>query len=126
MSNNSESDKSLSTLIEEIKLELLGYINSKGRLIKLDLYEKSGILASAMGYGLIVLSILAVFIFFLFIGLAFFIGELLNSLAAGFGIMALFSLLLLLIVFLSRKMIKNAILNFTITFIRKLEANDEE
>lgn len=126
MSNNSESDKSLSTLIEEIKLELLGYINSKGRLIKLDLYEKSGILASAMGYGLIVLSILAVFIFFLFIGLAFFIGELLNSLAAGFGIMALFSLLLLLIVFLSRKMIKNVILNFTITFIRKLEANDEE
>lgn len=126
MSNNSESDKSLNTLIEEIKLELLGYINSKGRLIKLDLYEKSGILASAMGYGLIVLSILAVFIFFLFIGLAFFIGELLNSLAAGFGIMALFSLLLLLIAFLFRKEIKNTILNNTIIFFRKLEANDEE
>lgn len=126
MLNNSETDKSLNTLVEEIKLELLSYINRRVRLFKLDSYEKLSISASAVGYGLIVLAILAVLIFFVLIGLAFFIGELLSSLAAGFGIMALFSLLVLFIVFLARKVIKNTILNSTISFFRKLDANDEE
>ncbi len=126
MLNNSETDKSLNTLVEEIKLELLSYINRRVRLFKLDSYEKLSISASAIGYGLIVLAILAVLIFFVLIGLAFFIGELLSSLAAGFGIMALFSLLVLFIVFLARKVIKNTILNSTINFFRKLDANDEE
>ncbi len=126
MLNNSETDKSLNTLVEEIKLELLSYINRRVRLFKLDSYEKLSISASAVGYGLIVLAILAVLIFFVLIGLAFFIGELLSSLAAGFGIMALFSLLVLFIVFLARKVIKNTILNSTINFFRKLDANDEE
>lgn len=126
MLNNSKTDKSLNTLVEEIKLELLSYINRRVRLFKLDSYEKLSISASAVGYGLIVLAILAVLIFFILIGLAFFIGELLSSLAAGFGIMALFSLLVLFIVFLARKVIKNTILNSTINFFRKLDANDEE
>ncbi len=126
MLNNSETDKSLNTLVEEIKLELLSYINRRVRLFKLDSYEKLSISASAVGYGLIVLAILAVLIFFVLIGLAFFIGELLSSLAAGFGIMALFSLFVLFIVFLARKVIKNTILNSTINFFRKLDANDEE
>ncbi len=126
MLNNSETDKSLNTLVEEIKLELLSYINRRVRLFKLDSYEKLSISASAIGYGLIVLAILAVLIFFVLIGLAFFIGELLSSLAAGFGIMALFSLLVLFIVFLARKVIKNTIFNSTINFFRKLDANDEE
>ena len=126
MLNNSETDKSLNTLVEEIKLELLSYINRRVRLFKMDSYEKLSISASAIGYGLIVLAILAVLIFFVLIGLAFFIGELLSSLAAGFGIMALFSLLVLFIVFLARKVIKNTILNSTINFFRKLDANDEE
>ena len=126
MLNNSETDKSLNTLVEEIKLELLSYINRRVRLFKLDSYEKLSISASAVGYGLIVLAILAVLIFFVLICLAFFIGELLSSLAAGFGIMALFSLFVLFIVFLARKVIKNTILNSTISFFRKLDANDEE
>lgn len=126
MLNNSETDKSLTTLIQEIKLDLLSYINHRVRLFKLDSYEKLSISASAIGYGLIVLAILAVLIFFVLIGMAFFVGELLNSLAAGFAIMALFSLFILLIVFLSRKVIKRTILNSTINFFRKLDTNDEE
>ncbi|MDU1889809.1 MAG: phage holin family protein [Dysgonomonas sp.] len=125
MSSNPNNDKSQDTLLEEIKLELLSYINKRIRLFKLDAFEKLSLSASALGYGLIIFSIIIVILFFLLIGVAFFVGELLNSLAAGFGIMALFSLLVLLIVLICRKGLKNLILNNTITFFRKLDTNDE-
>jgi len=125
MLNNSEKDKNLSSLLEDLKPELLSYINRRLRLFKLDAYEKVSISASILGYGLIVFSILLVASFFILLGLAFFLSELLNSQAAGFGIMALASLLSLLIVFLCRRKIKHNILNHTIKIIRKVEANEE-
>ncbi|MDH6308428.1 ABC-type multidrug transport system permease subunit [Dysgonomonas sp. PFB1-18] len=124
MSNNSE-DKNLNTALGDIKLELLSYINRRIRFFRLDAYEKLSISASILGYGLIVFCIVAVMLFFILLGIAFFIGELLDSQAAGFGVMALFSLLVLLIVFLLRKKIKKSLLNKTIMFIRKVEANEE-
>lgn len=126
MLNNSEKDKNLGTLVEEIKLDLLSYINSRVRLFKLDTYEKLSISASTIGYGLIILTIINLMIFFGLMGLAFFIGELLNSTAAGFAIMALFSLFVLFIVYLSRDLIKRTILNSILNFFRKLDANDED
>jgi hypothetical protein len=125
MLNNSENEKSLNTLIEEIKLELLSYINGRVRLFKLDAFEKISISVSGLGYALIILAIVAVILFFLLIGMAFFISELLNSLAAGFGIMALSSLLVLLIVVLCRKKIKQSILCSSIRFIRKIEDDEQ-
>lgn len=124
MSNNSE-DKDLGTLFDDIKQELLSYINSRLRLLKLSSYEKFSKSASYMGYGLIVLIILSIFLFFILIGAAFFIGELLDSLAKGFGVMALFSLFILLIVFLLRSNIKRAILYKTINFLRKVEDDED-
>jgi hypothetical protein len=125
MLNNSVDEKSLYTLIEEIKLELLSYINRRVRLFKLDTFEKISISASGLGYILIILVIVVIILFFLLIGMAFFIGELLNSLAAGFGIMALSSLFVLLIVVLCRKKIKQSILHSTIRFIRKIEDDEQ-
>ncbi|MFV0417389.1 MAG: phage holin family protein [Dysgonomonas sp.] len=126
MLNNSERDESLNTLLDQIKKELLCYINRRMRLIKLDAFEKGGIITSALGYGLIVLLIVGILLFFSLIGLAFFIGELLNNTSAGFGILALFSLLVLIIVLLNGKRIKRAVLYRTIAFFRKLDVNDEE
>jgi hypothetical protein len=126
MPNNQERDENLNTLLEGIKLELLNYINRRVRLFKLDAFEKSSIAASILGYGLIVLIIVGVILFFTLIGLAFFIGELLNNTSAGFGIMALFSLLVLVIIFLNGKRIRTSILNKTIIFLRKIEENEEE
>ncbi|WP_029905461.1 phage holin family protein [Prevotella sp. 10(H)] len=126
MLSNKETDKSLDTLVEEAKLELSTYVVRRIRLFKLDAFEKLGISASSLGYGVIVLFILAFLVFFILVGMAFFIGELLNSLAAGFGIMALFSLFVLFIVFLCRKIIKQSILNGTITFLRGLEEKEDD
>lgn len=126
MSNNSERNESLNTILAEMKQELLSYINRRMRLIKLDAFEKGGIITSALGYGLIILLIVGIILFFSLIGLAFFLGELLNNSSAGFGILALFSLLVLIIVLLNGKRIKRSILYKTIAFFRKLDANDED
>lgn len=126
MSDNLDKNESLQTLLEDIKLELLSYINRRVRLFKLDAFEKGGITASSLGYGLIILIIVGTILFFTLIGLAFFLGELLNSQWAGFGIMALFSLLVLIIVILCGKRIRSSVLNKTIAFFRKLDANEEE
>lgn len=125
MSNNSEKDHNLSSLLEDIRLELLSYINKRIRLFKLDSYEKVSISASILGYGLIVASIISFALFFILLGLAFLIGEILGSLAAGFGIIALFSLFLLLVVFLFRGKIKGFILSGTIKIIRKMETDEK-
>ncbi|WP_108822736.1 hypothetical protein [Dysgonomonas sp. Marseille-P4361] len=127
MLNNTDiNDDNPKTPLEEIKQDVLIYINRRARLFKLDAYEKGAISSSILGYGIIVISIVAVILFFSLIGAAFFIGELLDSLAAGFGILALFSLLVLTVVILSRKKIKRGILNKTVEFLRKVEANDAE
>lgn len=126
MLNNTERNESLDTLLDQIKQELLSYINRRVRLFKLDTFEKGGIASSILGYGLIVFIIVGVILFFTLIGLAFFLGELLNNSSAGFGIMALFSLLVLIIVLLNGKRIRRSILYKTIAFFRKLDANDEE
>lgn len=126
MLNNSEIGEDSKTPLEQIKEDLQTYVNRRLKLFKLEAYEKGAISSSILGYGVIVISIVAVILFFSLIGAAFFLGELFDSLAAGFGILALFSLLVLLIVILSRKKIKKSILNKTIEFLRKVEANDAE
>lgn len=124
MSNNPE-DKNLNTLLDDIKQELLSYINRRLKLLKLESYEKLSKSASYMGYGLIVLVTLSFIIFFVLMGMAFLVGELLGSLAKGFGVMALFSLLILTIVFFLRKPIMKAILYKSINFFRKVESDEE-
>lgn len=126
MPNNTEDkEKDLNTLFGDIKQELLSYINLRLKLFKLSSYEKMSKSASYMGYGLIVLVILSFILFFVLLGMAFFIGELLGSLAKGFGVMALFSLLVLVIVFFLREKIKKAILYKTINFLRKVESDED-
>jgi hypothetical protein len=123
MSNNTERDHNLGSLLEDIKLELLSYINKRMRLFRLDAYDKVSMSASILGYGLIVATIVSFILFFALLGLAFLIGEMLGSLAAGFGIIALLSLFILLVVFIFRRKIKNSILLGTIKIIRNIEAN---
>ena len=64
MLNNTERNESLDTLLDQIKQELLSYINRRVRLFKLDTFEKGGIASSILGYGLIVFIIVGVILFF--------------------------------------------------------------
>ena len=126
MLNNSDKNKDLSSLLEDLKVELLDYIEKRFRLFKLECFEKGGISASMLIYGFIVLVILGFILFFSLFGLAFFLGELLDSMAAGFGILTLFSILVLLIIIACGKRLRNYILNKTIIFLNKVDKNEAE
>lgn len=123
MPNNTERDQNLGSLLEDLKQELLNYINKRIHLFRLDAYDKVSMSASILVYGLIVATIVSFVLFFVLLGLAFLIGEILGSLAAGFGVIALLSLLILLVIIIFRRKVKNSILLGTIKIIRNIEAN---
>lgn len=126
MLNNSEKDKDLGSLLEDLKIELLSYIEKRFKLFKLECFEKGGIGISLLTYGLIIVIILGFILFFSLFGLAFFLGELLNSMAAGFGILALFTLFVLLIVIACGERIRTFVLNKAIIFLNKIDKNETE
>lgn len=122
---NKQNEKDISVLLEEIKLELLSYVNKRVRLVKLDSFEKGSKITSTLGYGLIVAFVLGAIIFLSLLALGFLLGELLNSLAAGFGILAGFSILVLFVILLCRGRLKLYFMNHTINFLNKLDKDDE-
>lgn len=125
MTKDSE-EKGLKDLIDELRIELTGYVRKRLRLFKLDAFDKGGRVLSAIGYGLIVLIISFAISFFFLFGLGFFLGEILNSNAAGFGILLAFCVLVLIIVILNRKKIKRIILLKSLDLMRKIDANEED
>ncbi len=116
-------EKDFSTLFQEIKKELTGYLTAKLKLFKLDLFEKTSVTASALFFGVTILLIVFFSIFFIFLALGFWVGELLHSIAAGMGIVALIYLVALLILLLNRKKIRNKLVNM---FLGELIKDDED
>ena len=123
---NKQDEKDISGLLENIKLELLSYINKRIKLVRLDSIDKGSKITTSIGYGLIVVAIVSTIIFLSFLALGFLFGELLNSLAAGFGILVAFSVVILLILLFCRKQLKSYMRNQTISFLNKLDKDDDE
>lgn len=115
----------LKDFLEEIKQELLRYIRMRIQIVKLETYEKGSKAASSMGYGLIMLAVLSLFLFFAIMGLAFLLGEILGSLAAGFGIIAGVFILVFALILIFKKQIQTSLLNKVILFFRKIESDED-
>lgn len=107
--------KNVSTLFEEMKDDISNYVTGTIELAKLQAYEKLSKGASVIAVSLIVvyLSLIAFAIILVTIGL--YLGELLGSMWQGFGIMALVTILIVLILLLARKAMKKFITNTIIS-----------
>ena len=108
---------------ENLKKDLSAYLELKLSLLKLNTYERTSKVISILSYGLIVLFLAFFAILFVFIALGFFLGNLLDSNAAGFGCVSLLSLLILGILLRNKERIKLCILN---AVIAALIENDEK
>ena len=87
------------------------YASKKIDLLKMEATEKSSLTVGALTF-IILASVAAIFfIILLNIGLGLWIGDLIGNYAYGVLIMAGFYFLLLLIIFIARKSIKNSIAN---------------
>lgn len=119
-------EKKVSTLFEEMRDDISKYISSSLELGKLEVYEKVSLGSAAISFGLIIAGIALVAIFFALVTLALYLGELLESLWAGFGIVSAFSILVVLIMLLLKKSFKKKVTNGVIRFLVTQDDKDDK
>jgi hypothetical protein len=105
---------------QDTKKRLKQYIDQRILLLRLQATEKVSRIAATI-ITTIVLSVIGVFLLiFLSITAAIWLGEILNSYAAGFGIVTLFYLVVFLfVIFVLRKMLQNTFINKLIQLFHK-------
>lgn len=123
--NERDEYQDFSELIDESKIDLSNYIDKRLALAKLKVYEKIASASSYIVYSLII-SVLGLILAGLFLfGIAIFIGEALHNYSAGFGILILIILTMMILVFLCRKSLRRYFVNMTIRTIKKIEEDED-
>jgi hypothetical protein len=116
-------ESNLGTLLSEIKTDLVGLINTKIELLKLEALEKTSVAGSFLIYGLIIMNLVFFALLFAFMALGFLIGSWVNSLAGGFGIVTLIYLVILAVLVAWRKSIFTCLQNL---FLKELDPELKE
>jgi uncharacterized membrane protein len=80
-----------------LKQGLNNMVQNQLLLLKMEAAEKSAVLVSKLIAALVVLVCIVLFLFFGSLALAYLLGQWLDNVALGFGIMAAFALLLLIL-----------------------------
>ncbi|HAR38315.1 MAG: hypothetical protein A2W86_03875 [Bacteroidetes bacterium GWD2_45_23] len=119
-------EKKVSTLFEEMRNDISRFITSTLELGKLEAYEKISLSASAIVYGLILAGALLFTLLFILVTAGLYLGELLQSPWLGFGIVALFTLLALLMILLVGKSFKKKFASRVVRFLMSNDDNDEK
>lgn len=122
---NKPEDQDLEGLFNSTKNDLSSYIEKRIDILKLRIYEKASISSSYIVYGLIIFIFIFTIFFLGLIALGFFVGEMLGSNAAGFGILILVTLAILLCFVFSAKRIRMSITNLVIRIIQKIESDED-
>ena len=119
-------EKKVSTLFEEMRNDISRFITSTLELGKLEAYEKISLSAAAIVYGLILAGALLVALLFILVTAGLYLGDLLQSPWLGFGIVALFTLLALLIILFAGKSFKKKFSSRVVRFLMRDGDNDEK
>lgn len=120
-----EPAQDLNSLFEQIKTDLISYLNHRLAHYRLDILEKTSKYSSVVILTLILVFMGFAAFAFALIGIALYIGEKVGSTAAGFGIVALFWLILLIIVLCFKEPIQNYFLNKAASQLYKIEKEED-
>lgn len=123
--NKGNEYQDFSELIDESKADISSYIDKRITLAKLKTYEKVASASSYIVYSLIIAVLVLILSGLFLFGIAIFIGEALHNYSAGFGILILIILAMLVSVFLCRKALRRYFVNMTIRTIKKIEEDEE-
>ena len=116
-------EKKVSALFEEMKDDLTGYISNRFRLLKLQTYVKTSKSVGLLTFGLIIILLILLALVMIFATLAIYLGELLESMSLGFAIVSLITILIVVIVIMSRKSIRS---KFTNIIVSSLMSDDDK
>lgn len=114
-----------STTNPNMREDLSNYIDKRLELLKLSTYEKLAQSGSYMLYGLIILLFVCTISLLSLLGLAFFIGSYFDSLALGFGVLVVITLLIMGVFILFGKQIRKSSVNMVIRTLRKIDLDED-
>lgn len=120
-----EEAKDLNSLFQQIKADLVSYFNHRLAHYRIDILEKTSKYSSVVILALIMLFLGFAAFAFALIGIALYIGQMVGSTAAGFGIVALFWLVLLIIVLFFKNRLEDFILNKAAGQLYKIEKEED-
>lgn len=114
------------SLFGELKSDLTSYTKNRLDYIKLDLIENSSKLIAKLSVVIAFVCISMVAFSFLMLTLGLYFGQLLDNFAAGFGLLVLIWLFLLLIIYLCRVRLKRMIRNRCLRALYKMQKGEDQ
>ena len=89
--------------LSDMKSDVKELIRLRIEILRLEAFEKASVVGSFVIYGLVVVNLVFFVLLFAFVALGFLIGEWVKNTAAGFGIVAAFYLIGLIVMLLGHK-----------------------
>jgi len=90
----------LGAVLSDMKSDIMELIRLRMEILKLETFDKASIVGSFVIYGLVIVNLVFFMLLFAFVALGFLIGEWIKSMAGGFGIVAAFYLICLIVILL--------------------------
>ncbi len=114
-------------VLSDLKKKITDYVEARVKLTELHIYEKlSELFSSFIAIAILALLLILTYLFAA-VTLGFYFSERLNSLIQGFGIIALFNFLLVIVFLLLRsRIVKPGIRNTIIHILTEKEKNENE
>ena len=100
-----DSGYNLGELLSALEAEIKDWVETRVKLLQLNVFEKTAIVGSFLIFGIIITNLLFFTFLFAFVALGLLFGKWLNSFAGGFAIISFFYLLILVMVLIFRKAI---------------------
>ena len=114
------------SLFGELKKDVMNYSKHRLDYIKLDLIEKSSKVMAKLAIALALICISLVVFTFLTITIGVYMGQLFDNVAAGFGVLVLIWLALLLFVYLCRNSLKRIIRDRCMLVLYQIQKEEDE
>lgn len=118
-------EKDAEKVFRDLKDDISTYAELKLELLKLNAYERVSKVVAIFSYGLLLCALIFITMQFALLALGFLISNWLNSMAAGFGIVATLYLLQVAIVVLNKNRICRMIINIIISALNSNEENND-
>ncbi len=125
MNSSQDEYNNFKELFDGSKADISSYIEKRLMLVKLQAYEKMASSFSYIAYSLIICLLMLLLLTLMFFGLGLFIGEQLDNYSLGFGVLALFVLLVLLMIILTKKRVRRFLVNTSLRTIKKIEKDED-
>lgn len=113
-------------ILNEFKEKLSSFIGVKLEIFKLTAYERVAKIIAILSHSLILMLLAFFAVLFLFFTLAFFLGEVLNSISLGFLIVTGIYILLFIVAYYMKKSIQIGIMNIVINALQEKDEDDND